>query len=665
MDGNIYDQFGEAIDRRLGRVRAEAQRRAAAGPPPPTMFRLWQEKEKPPFGVEEVGSDEKVTQGLRGGSETEETIIIESDNGNEEERTEPLSVVFEKMEDLLDKMGRYQQELVSCPQPGMRGRPLTPQARLAQAARTRNQAKASTSQEPPRGEHKPGRRKEVVEVEDDDDEEEEDERLRREEDQKAEQRARKKGTRGEAEPVIHDGPPKKKKYAVRLEEGFDIEKVIDRLLEGHNDLMTLKEILASAPRLRDELKGRLSWCLVPNLHPGTILPKEAEWAESGTKMDWKCVACGTVNLMVKGSKCAAMVDTGAKMNIIREADAIRFGLDIDRSDCGILHGASCKAMFCGTASNVLVEVGKVKWMMELALASSHSLVEDIRTIEEGPGQVERHEDLMGGMYLLVNTLLQESLDQSGSLNPAGNVDEIPESQDDEFEEGKIKEVFRAEEYDGIYLELGLLLSCEMRLRDTSDRAQRMLQRYLVRDGHLFVRREVGNPRRVVCGRNRQIDVVAALHDGIAGGHRGVQATNSKISELYYWDGMMDMVGKFCRSCLPCQERSCLRQGESLHPRLEREVGAVVHLDLLFMPLGDQGYNYIFDARDNLSGFVDGRAIRTKTGSVLVSCIEEYYLRYPFAREFVMDRGSEFTCKEVQELLSRFGEATGTSLNMVR
>ncbi|GBG83526.1 hypothetical protein CBR_g37241 [Chara braunii] len=241
-------------------------------------------------------------------------------------------------------------------------------------------------------------------------------------------------------------------------------------------------------------------------------------------------------------------------------------------------------------------------MMELALASSHSLVEDIRTIEEGPGQVERHEDLMGGMYLLVNTLLQESLDQSGSLNLAGNVDEVPESQYDEFKEGEIKEAFRAEEYDEIYLESGFLLSCEIRLRDASDRAQRMLQRYLVRDDHLFARREVGNPRRFVCGRNPQIDVVAALHDGIAGGHRGVQATYAKISELYYWDGMIDVVGKFCRSCVPCQERSHLRQGEPLHPRLEREVEAVVHLDLLFMPLGDRGYNYIFDSRDNLSDF---------------------------------------------------------------
>ncbi|GBG73631.1 hypothetical protein CBR_g16974 [Chara braunii] len=98
----------------------------------------------------------------------------------------------------------------------------------------------------------------------------------------------------------------------------------------------------------------------------------------------------------------------------------------------------------------------VQWMMKLALAGSHNLVEDMRATEEGSGQVDRHEELMWGMYLLVNILLQESLDQAGSLNPTGNKDEVPESQDDEFEEDEIKQAFCKEEYEGIYLELGLL-----------------------------------------------------------------------------------------------------------------------------------------------------------------------------------------------------------------
>ncbi|GBG73563.1 hypothetical protein CBR_g16906 [Chara braunii] len=92
----------------------------------------------------------------------------------------------------------------------------------------------------------------------------------------------------------------------------------------------------------------------------------------------------------------------------------------------------------------------VQWMMKLALAGTHSLMEEVRIIEEGLDQVEKHEELMRGMYLLVNTLLQGNFDQIGSLNPTENEDVVPESQDDEFEEGEIKEVFHAEEYNGIY-----------------------------------------------------------------------------------------------------------------------------------------------------------------------------------------------------------------------
>ncbi|GBG77770.1 hypothetical protein CBR_g24217 [Chara braunii] len=200
-----------------------------------------------------------------------------------------------------------------------------------------------------------------------------------------------------------------------------------------------------------------------------------------------------VNATNDSSKCAAMVDTRAEINIIREADAVRFGLEIDRSDCGILHAA----VFCGITSNVIIEVGRkaelvlkpfekeepwgdkdVQWMMKLALAGTHSLVEEVKTIEEGPYQVEKHKELMGGMYLLVNTLLQGNVDQIDSLSPTENEDVVSESQDDELEEGEIRKAFRAEEYDEIYLELGLLLSCEMRDRDASERVQKMRHLYL-------------------------------------------------------------------------------------------------------------------------------------------------------------------------------------------
>ncbi|GBG64108.1 hypothetical protein CBR_g40556 [Chara braunii] len=141
----------------------------------------------------------------------------------------------------------------------------------------------------------------------------------------------------------------------------------------------------------------------------------------------------------------------------------------------------------------------VGWMMKLALADAHSLVEEVRTIEENPTQVEEHDQLMRGMYLLTNTLLQGDFDRKNFFSLMENKDVIPESRDDEFEEGEIKEAFRAEEYDEIYLELGLLLSCEMRDRDASDveaRMQRLRPSPLGRDG-LPIQLEEGNAEEFI------------------------------------------------------------------------------------------------------------------------------------------------------------------------
>ncbi|GBG89508.1 hypothetical protein CBR_g49299 [Chara braunii] len=356
-------------------------------------------------------------------------------------------------------------------------------------------------------------------------EEEEDDRLRNEEGEKAEQRAKKRGVKADTKKVPEQ---KRKKYTVRVEKGFDVEEIMDRILEGHNHLMNLKDVLASVPRLREELKARLCRKMVASVRLGAIIPKEAEWSETGTKMNWKSVACGCFDVVVKRKACTAMVDTGAEMNLIKEEDALRLRMEIDRSDNGILVGANSRSIFVGTASKVVLEIGK--WMMDLALADKHQLGEDLITMEDGARQVEDHERSVGGVYLLANALLQEEVARNAGQDQERGENVIYEREDDDFKEGEIKEAFRAEEYDGVYLELGMFLSCEIRERDASEKVLKMRPNFLVRDEHLFMKSKGRNPRRVVCGITRQIDVIAALHDGTAGGHRNLLTLKGVMKE---------------------------------------------------------------------------------------------------------------------------------------
>ncbi|GBG73384.1 hypothetical protein CBR_g16098 [Chara braunii] len=251
-------------------------------PAPPAMFRIWQEEEvRPDVRVEEIEENEEVEQERKAGTVKEEPIVIESDD--EEERGGWIEArrTMEKMEDLVAKIGRYQDKLTSMceevrewkgkrplvylydmgpgaqegpgnlpsvttsgptPRSGMAFRPPSRWGRAPEAVRTRAKGSVS-SDEPTKDVPEPSGEKGTVDIPEDKDEE--DERLRREEDKRVEQRVKKRGIKA-ATNMVPEG--KKKKYTVRVEEGYDVEKMMDRILEGHNHLMNLKDVLASAPR---------------------------------------------------------------------------------------------------------------------------------------------------------------------------------------------------------------------------------------------------------------------------------------------------------------------------------------------------------------------------------------------------------------------------------
>ncbi|GBG60311.1 hypothetical protein CBR_g4266 [Chara braunii] len=221
---------------------------------------------------------------------------------------------------------------------------------------------------------------------------------------------------------------------------------------------------------------------------------------------------------------------------------------------------------------------------------------------------------------------------------------------DEDQEGR--RVFNAQIYEGIFREIGLLLVGNKQPMEVRIKAREEAERYVLMGGHLFKREEGAMPRRVVCGRSRQLDVIQAMHDGLVGGHRSSKGTLAKITSLYYWPGMAGMVATYCHTCLICQEQSSTRVFEPLRPTRALGPRYLVHINLAAMPVSTDGYRYILDARDNLSGFVEAVALKKKTGRSVADRIEDFYLRHPFIKRFVADNGTEFENQEVLGMLKR-------------
>ncbi|GBG86304.1 hypothetical protein CBR_g41298 [Chara braunii] len=207
-------------------------------------------------------------------------------------------------------------------------------------------------------------------------------------------------------------------------------------------------------------------------------------------------------------------------------------------------------------------------------------------------------------------------------------------------------------YEGKYRTIGLHLSG---VESSESEIMRQAAQYCLRAGHLF-RRPVGAgmPLRVVCDPEEKQSIVAELHDGVVGGYRGVKGTYEKVRRLYWWEGQYKDVEKYCETCEECQKRFLIRYKEPLHPSYPTRLGEKVHIDLVKMPKGVGNMNDVVNIRDDFTGFVDGRLIRTKAAREVKNLILEYLSRYGCVSKIVMDRGPEFLANEVQSVFKRAG-----------
>lgn len=163
--------------------------------------------------------------------------------------------------------------------------------------------------------------------------------------------------------------------------------------------------------------------------------------------------------------------------------------------------------------------------------------------------------------------------------------------------------------------------------------------FFLMDGLLFKRGRKGQPpRRVIGRRHERQRVIHELHDEL--GHRGEKATFHHVARRYQWRNMWNDCSVYVKTCEECQKRSRIRYEEPLHPTWSTMLWEKVGLDVVHMPPSG-GYRYIVFARDDLSGWVEGRALTAATSTTVAKfLLEEVIARHGCPGKVVVDGGSE-------------------------
>lgn len=222
------------------------------------------------------------------------------------------------------------------------------------------------------------------------------------------------------------------------------------------------------------------------------------------------------------------------------------------------------------------------------------------------------------------------------------------------------QIFHEDLYEGRLKDIGIYLSTMKRQDGWMDKTFKDIRHqsyaYLLKDGFLWKRPNRGDkvPLRVVGDLDTKTKVLKKFHDTLWAGHRGVWATYTKIKERYWWKGLYKDVEEFVSSCTDCQLQSKIKYRDGLHPTYPSTIHFQWVIDLVAMPTGIWGMKYLVLAREELSNYVEGRALRTKTTEAVCRFIlEDIFSRYGSIGRMRADRG-ELDAAEAREFFNRYG-----------
>ena len=164
-------------------------------------------------------------------------------------------------------------------------------------------------------------------------------------------------------------------------------------------------------------------------------------------------------------------------------------------------------------------------------------------------------------------------------------------------------------------------------------------KYYTKAGRLFKQTKSGHPLLVIFDTDKRVELMNIAHESL--GHRGEKATWENLHACFYWPQMYQDVWHHVKSCHECQIWSTAKIHLPIMTAPPSTIFTKVHIDIMLMPLA-KGYRYIVLAWDDLSKYVEGRALwKASARAVATFVLEDLILYYGCIGKIVTDNAPEF------------------------
>ncbi|CAG2220647.1 unnamed protein product [Mytilus edulis] len=163
--------------------------------------------------------------------------------------------------------------------------------------------------------------------------------------------------------------------------------------------------------------------------------------------------------------------------------------------------------------------------------------------------------------------------------------------------------------------------------------------------------------KMVVPRKLVNEILYNLHTSPLGGHLGVSKTFGKVSERFYWFGMRRDVENYVANCVECVTRKnpSRTARAPLQPHYSGAPFEKIAIDILEVPMSDQGNRFIVVIGDYFSKWAEAFPLKNHTAPVIAEIlIDQFISRFGAPFQLHSDQGPEFESRLISELCKLLG-----------
>ena len=148
-------------------------------------------------------------------------------------------------------------------------------------------------------------------------------------------------------------------------------------------------------------------------------------------------------------------------------------------------------------------------------------------------------------------------------------------------------------------------------------------------------------------------VLKGVHEGVAGGHFGVEKSLGKLKERFYWPGHYNDIHNWCSTCSDCVARKTRgpRRKAPLQPIVVGYPMQMVAVDIVGpLPRSTNGNLYLLVAEDYFTKWLEVWAIPNQEAKTIAEkLLNEMFFRFSLPDKLHSDQGRQFESQIIEEL----------------